>query len=101
MLSDKRINFESVISTVDEHRPIIQSEVNQRKKANNHILRHIYEIYKNGSDELTCKEGMETQMKRTDLWPQVGRGGWDEWKRSIDIYTVSCVKQIAIGEVLC
>lgn len=28
------------------------------------------------------------------------RRGWDEWKRSIDIYTVSCVKQIAGGKLL-
>ena len=41
---------------------IIQSEVNQKEKNKYHIISLIYEIQKNGADELTCKAEIETQM---------------------------------------
>ena len=37
---------------------------------------HIYGIEKNGTDEPICREGMEMQMQRMDLWTQQGRQ-WD------------------------
>ena len=39
--------------------PIIQSEVSQKDKY--HILMHIYEIQKDGTDDPTCKAVKETQ----------------------------------------
>ena len=32
----------------------------------------MYGIQKNGIDEPICREGMETQMQRMDLWTQGG-----------------------------
>ena len=39
--------------------PIIQSEVSQKEKDKYHILIHIYEIQKNGSEEFIYREAME------------------------------------------
>ena len=47
--------------------PVIQNEVNQKKKNKYHILMHIYGIYKNGADVPICRAGIETQR---DLWTQ-------------------------------
>ena len=47
--------------------PIIQSEVRQKDKQQ-HILMHIYGIYKDGNDNPICKTEKETQMYRTDFW---------------------------------
>ena len=49
---------------------IIQSEVSQKEKKKYHTLIHIHEIQKNGTDEAICREGMEMQMQRMDLWTQ-------------------------------
>ena len=40
--------------------PVIQSEVSQKKKNKYCILMHIYGIWKNCTDELTFREGIET-----------------------------------------
>ena len=50
--------------------PVMQSEVSQREKNKCHILRHIYGIYKNSTNEPICREVVETQMYRTDLWTE-------------------------------
>ena len=41
---------------------VIQSEVSQKEKNRYRILMHICEIWKNGTDETICREGMEMQM---------------------------------------
>ena len=38
-----------------------------------HILKHIYGIQKDGTDEPICRAAMETQTQRTDLWTQWGK----------------------------
>ena len=48
--------------------PLIQSKVGQKNKY--HILTHMYEIQKNGTDEPILRAGIETQMWRMDLWSQ-------------------------------
>ena len=50
--------------------PIIQSEVSQKEKDKYHILIHIYEIQRDGTDEFICKAAMEKQRQRRDM----GRG---------------------------
>ena len=40
--------------------PIIESDVTQKEKDKYHILTHIYGIYKDGTDEIICREAMET-----------------------------------------
>ena len=41
--------------------PIIQSEVSQTMKNKCHILTHIHEIQKDGTDETICRSAMEIQ----------------------------------------
>ena len=42
---------------------LVQSEVSQKEKNKYSILTHIYmESKKNGIDEPTCREGMETKI---------------------------------------
>ena len=53
LLSRKRNEFESVELRWTNPEPVIQSEVSQKEK--NKYL-------KNGTDELICREGVETQM---------------------------------------
>ena len=38
--------------------PVIQHEVSQKNTF--YLLMQIYEIYKNGTDELICRAGIET-----------------------------------------
>ena len=45
--------------------PIIQSEVSQKKKDKYRILMHIYEIWKNGTEEFIYRTALEKQ--RIDL----------------------------------
>ncbi|MCU5907669.1 hypothetical protein H3U63_18770 [Clostridioides difficile] len=40
---------------------LIQSEVSQKAKDKYCILKHIYGIQENGTDEPICREGTETQ----------------------------------------
>ena len=49
---------------------VIQSEVSQKEKNKYRILTHIYEIWRNGTDEPICRAGIETEMYGTDLWTQ-------------------------------
>ena len=41
--------------------PIIQSEVSQKDKDKYCILKYIYEIQKDGTDEPICRAAMDTQ----------------------------------------
>ena len=61
LLSHKRNILESVLLRWMNLEPVIQSEVSQKEKNKYHILTHIYEIYKNGTDEPICRAGIETQ----------------------------------------
>ena len=64
----KRNTFESVLMRWMNLEPIIQSEVSQKEKDKYHILMHIYEIQKNGTEEFICRAAMEKQTQRIDLW---------------------------------
>ena len=70
---------------------IIQMEVSQKDKNKYHTLTHIYGIQKNSTDEPICREGMEMQMQRADLWPQRGKKkvGWIK-KVEFCTYTMMC-----------
>ena len=57
---------------------VIDSEVSQKEKNKYCILMQICGIYKNGTDEPISRTGIETQTKRTNMWTQGIRGGWDE-----------------------
>ena len=56
----KRNTFQSVLMCMNLE-PIIQSEVNQKKKDKYRILTHIYGIWKNGTEEFIYKAAMEKQ----------------------------------------
>ena len=53
--------FESVLMRWMNLEPIIQSEVSQ-KEDKCRILMHIYGIYKDDTDDSTCRAEKETQM---------------------------------------
>ena len=57
----KRNAFESVLMRWMNLKPIIQSEVSQKEKDKYSILKHIYRIYKNGTEEFTYRAAMEKQ----------------------------------------
>ena len=57
----KRNAFESVLLRWIKLEPIIRSEVSQKEKDKYHILTHIYEILKNGTEEFTYRAAMEKQ----------------------------------------
>ena len=69
----KRNVFESVVLRLMNLEPIIQKEVQQKDKNKYHILRHIYEIQNDGTDEHIFSVAMEIQAQRTDLWTQEGK----------------------------
>ena len=71
----KRNAFESVLMRWMNLKPIIQSEVSQKKKDKYHILTHIYRIQKNGTEEVICRAAMENQTQRIELW------AWGEGRR--------------------
>ena len=55
-------------------KPVIQSEVSQKEKDKYCILTHTYGIYKDGSNDLTCRAAKETQMLRNRLLDSAGEG---------------------------
>ena len=57
----KRNAFESVLMRWMNLKPIIPSELSQKEKDKYHILRHIYRIYKNASEELIYRAVVEKQ----------------------------------------
>jgi len=56
----KMNTFESVLMRWMNLEPIIESDVTQKEKDKYHILTHIYGIYKDGTDEIICREAMQT-----------------------------------------
>ena len=71
----KKNEFEFLVSWM-KLQPIIQREVSQKENNKYHILTHIYGNQKNGIHEPTCREEMETQMQKTDLWTE-------RWKKRV------------------
>ena len=65
--------FESILVRRMNLEPIIQSEVSQKEKDKYCILTHIYGLQKN--EAFICKEAMEKQTQRIDLWT------WGEGRR--------------------
>ena len=57
----KRNALESVHMRWMNLEPIIQSEVSKKEKDKYHILMHIYESRKNGTEEFIYREAMEKQ----------------------------------------
>ena len=46
---------------------------------------------KNGTDEPTCREGMKSQIQRTNMWNSGGMRDWDKWKKQHrHTYTTVC-----------
>ena len=75
----KRNKTESFVEMWMDLETVIQSEVSQKEKNKYRILMHICGIQKNGTDEPVCKEEIETQMQRTNVWTpsrKSGGGGW-------------------------
>ena len=66
--------FESVLMRWMNLEPIIQSEVSQKEKDKYHILTHIYEVQKDGTDEFTCKAAMERNRHREQTYGHGERG---------------------------
>ena len=58
----KRNEFESVLVRWMNLEPVVQSEVSQKEKNKYRILTHIYGIWKTGTNHLTCKAKIETQV---------------------------------------
>ena len=77
---------------------VIQSEVNQKEKNKYSILMHICGIQKNGTAELICRAGIETQIQRMDLWTQWEKECEMKLEGKIDICTLPCAKQLASEE---
>ena len=63
--------------------PITQSEVCQKKKNKYRMLRHIYGIWNDGTDETICKAAVEMQIQRADLRTQQGRERVGRTKRVV------------------
>ena len=59
---------------MDELDPVIQSEVSKKEKKY-HTLRHIYGIYKDGTNEPICRTTVETLTWRTNSRAQLGGEG--------------------------
>ena len=71
--------------------PIIHSEVNQKQKDKYHVLMHIYEIQKDGSEECINRAAMEIQTQRIDLQTRERRGeGEMHGESNMETYTTIC-----------
>ena len=58
----KKHTLESVLRRWVKLEPIIDSEVSQKEKHQYSVLRHIYEIQKDGNNDPICKTAKESQM---------------------------------------
>ena len=67
-----------------------QGEVSQKEKSK-YILMHMYEIWKDGTDEPACRTGIETHVENRN-GATVGDGEGGTNSERIDIYTLSCAK---------
>ena len=63
----KRNTFESVMMKWMNLEPIIQREVSQKEKDKYHIIKQIYGIQKNGTEEFIFRAAVEKQTQRIDL----------------------------------
>ena len=68
----KKKAFESVLKRQINLEPVIQNEVSQKEKDQYRILKHIYRIYKNGTEEFIYKATMEKQTEKRLM--DIGRG---------------------------
>ena len=68
----KKKAFESVLKRQIKLEPVIQNEVSQKEKDKYRILKHIYRIYKNGTEEFIYKATMEKQTEKRLM--DIGRG---------------------------
>ena len=59
---------------------------------------HMYEIWKDGTDEPACRTGLETHVENRN-GDTVGEGEGGTNSERIDIYTLSCAKYIACGKL--
>jgi len=96
----KKNAFESVLMRWMKLEPIIQSEINQKKKHQYSILTHIYGIQKDGKDDPICKTAKEMHVKKR-LLNYVGEGkGGMIWQNSIETCILPCVKQITRANLM-
>ena len=63
----KRSTFASVLMRQMNPEPVTQSEVSQKEKDKYHILKHIYGIQKNGTEEFIYRAAMEKQTQGIDM----------------------------------
>ena len=90
----KKNEFESVVVRWMKLEPVMQGEVSQKEKNKYCILIHIYGNQNISSDGPICREEMEMQTQRMDLWTQWGKRGKDELRKQHScIYTVLCSAQ--------
>ena len=54
---------------------VIYSEINQKENKVSYNIVYMWNLEKNGTNELICKEEKETQMQRTNLWIPTEEGG--------------------------
>ena len=71
----KRNEIELVVVMWMNLEPVIQSEVHQKERNKYHILTHIYEIQRNGTDEPICRAEIEMQAQRMDMQKQQRKNG--------------------------
>ena len=97
----KKNAFQSFLMRRMNLEPIIKSKISQKQKDKYCILTHIYGIWKDGTDEPTCRAAMESQTLRTGLWTGLGKkermGCMDRGTRK---HILPYVKQIANGNLL-
>ena len=87
----ERNAFESVLMRQMNIEAIIQYEVSQKEKDKCHILMHIYEIQKNGTEDFIYRAVMEKQTQRVDLWTWgEGRAGEMYGKSNMETYITIC-----------
>ena len=60
----KRNKFESVLLRWMNLESVIQSEVSQKEKNKYHILTHIYEIQKSGTDDPRHRGGVWDKLRK-------------------------------------
>ena len=96
LLSHIKEKYRSFVEMWMELESVIQSEVSQKQKNTYCILMHMCRIQKNRTDEPICGAGIKMPMQRTIRW------AWQRgmnWEAGIDIRALSCVKQIASGNL--
>ena len=92
----KRNAFESVLMKWMNLEPIIQSEVSHKEKDKYHILTHIYEIQKNGTEEFIYVAAVEKEIQRIDLWAW-GEGGEGNFKVQMTVTLTTTVSSSKVA----